>query len=214
MAYTMTMAMGVIVDESNNKFAGLSGAAYRFTVKDTTPPSVTKFDPQPNATRVPTTATIVLTFNEDVQAGHGSFLIKNGNDVINVSVANVSQVTYLGKTVSIRPPTALVEGFTYGVMMASGVIVDKHGNPSPAIAESVYQFTIVPPPLRVVTYAPAQGANGVLFSANVVLRFNDEVRAGNGTIQFAPSTANAVATHIEAGDTTQVATTIEAEYYT
>jgi len=69
MAYTVTMAMGVIMDESNNKFAGLSGAAYGFTVKDTTPPTVDDFSPAKDAYGVDANARVVLTFSENVKKG-------------------------------------------------------------------------------------------------------------------------------------------------
>ena len=110
---------------------------------DTTPPSVISFSPATLATSVATNSDIVLTFSETVTAGSGTISLMNadGSVVANYNIAQSSNVTVSGNTVTINPTNDLNNGSTYKLSIPSGAIKDVAGNNF--IGTSTYSFTTV-----------------------------------------------------------------------
>ncbi|MFZ6679528.1 DUF4214 domain-containing protein [Undibacterium sp. Tian12W] len=110
---------------------------------DTTPPSVISFSPATLATSVSTNSDIVLTFSETVTAGSGTISLMNadGSVVANYNIAQSSNVTISGNTVTINPTNDLNNGSTYKLNIPSGAIKDVAGNNF--IGTSSYSFTTV-----------------------------------------------------------------------
>ena len=75
---------------------------------------------------------IILTFNEAVIAGVGNIVISGSNgtdtDTRTIAVDDVTQVTISGSSVDINPGADLLNGYSYNVQLASGVIKDAAGN--------------------------------------------------------------------------------------
>ena len=96
---------------------------------DTTPPTVTTLSPVDNATLVPITSPLVITFNEAVQIGTGNILVKQSSDNTTVQTIDVttSAVTIAGSTATITLiPLAITTG--YYIEMAAGVFKDLSNN--------------------------------------------------------------------------------------
>ncbi|MFZ6777672.1 DUF4214 domain-containing protein [Undibacterium sp. Ji83W] len=110
---------------------------------DTTPPTVISFSPATLATSVATNSDIVLTFSETVTAGSGTISLMNadGSVVANYNIAQSSNVTVNGNTVTINPTNDLNNGSTYKLSIPSGAIKDVAGNNF--IGTSTYSFTTV-----------------------------------------------------------------------
>ncbi|MBI3729153.1 MAG: DUF4214 domain-containing protein [Burkholderiales bacterium] len=110
---------------------------------DTTPPSVISFSPATLANSVATNSDIVLTFSETVKAGSGTISLLNadGSVVANYNIAQSSNVTINGNTVTINPTNDLINGSTYKLSIPSGAIKDVAGNNF--IGTSTYSFTTV-----------------------------------------------------------------------
>ncbi len=110
---------------------------------DTTPPTVISFSPATLATSVATNSDIVLTFSETVTAGSGTISLMNadGSVVANYNIAQSSNVTISGNTVTINPTNDLSNGSTYKLSIPSGAIKDMAGNNF--IGTSSYSFTTV-----------------------------------------------------------------------
>ncbi|MFZ6641120.1 DUF4214 domain-containing protein [Undibacterium sp. TC4M20W] len=110
---------------------------------DTTPPTVISFSPATLATSVSTNSDIVLTFSETVTAGSGTISLMNadGSVVANYNIAQSSNVTISGNTVTINPTNDLNNGSTYKLNIPSGAIKDVAGNNF--IGTSSYSFTTV-----------------------------------------------------------------------
>lgn len=108
---------------------------------DTTPPTVISFSPATLATSVATNSDIVLTFSETVTAGSGTISLMNadGSVVANYNIAQSSNVTISGNTVTINPTNDLSNGSTYKLSIPSGAIKDMAGNNF--IGTSSYSFT-------------------------------------------------------------------------
>lgn len=107
-------------------------------LRDTAAPTLLGSTPANNAAGVAATANLVLTFNEAVQAGTGDILIYNSNGTVarRISVADTSQITFSGRSVTINPSTDLAIGSSYHVIFASGVIKDTAGNAFIGISSS------------------------------------------------------------------------------
>jgi len=102
--------------------------------RDTTAPTLVSASPADEAVGV-TSHHIILTFNEAVMAGSGDIVISGSNgsngsqtDTRTIAVGDVTQVTISGNTVDINPGADLLNGYTYNVQFASGVIQDLAGN--------------------------------------------------------------------------------------
>jgi serralysin len=150
-AYHVTIASGAIRDAAGNAYAGISNdTAFNFTTAggggggDTINPGITLFSPADNATSVATGANIVLTFNENVQAGIGNIelYLANGTLAASLPVTNTALVGIAGNVVTLNPAADLLAGTAYYVNMAAGVIRDIAGNQHVGIAgTSNYNFT-------------------------------------------------------------------------
>lgn len=112
---------------------------------DTTAPTLSSSTPADNATNVAVTDNIALTFNETVQAGTGSILLKKTSDnttVATISITDGAQITISGSTVTINPTSNLDSNTGYYVEISSGVIKDLANNAFAGISlASTLNFT-------------------------------------------------------------------------
>jgi hypothetical protein len=72
--------------------------------------------------------TILLTFDEVVQAGSGELLLSDGLELRRIAITDDSQVVVAEKTVTLTLHSPLQADSTYGIHFASGVITDSAGN--------------------------------------------------------------------------------------
>ena len=109
-------------------------------------PSLSSATPADDATAVAVDSNIMLTFNKVVEAGTGSIVISSGSgDSFTIDVADSSQVTFSGSTVTINPATDLQAGKVYHVQMSSGVIKDLAGTAYAGISDATtLNFATVP----------------------------------------------------------------------
>ena len=116
-------------------------------------PTLSSTTPADNATTLAVDSNIMLSFNKVVQAGSGSIVITSGSgDTLAINVADTSQVSFSGNTVTINPAADLQAGTIYNVQMASGVIKDLGGNAYAGISDTAT--------LNVATAAHAFSNNG------------------------------------------------------
>jgi 2',3'-cyclic-nucleotide 2'-phosphodiesterase (5'-nucleotidase family)/predicted extracellular nuclease len=109
---------------------------------DAVAPTLASATPADNAGSVARSGSIVLTFNEAVQAGTGTITITNGgNDVRQIAVTD-PQVTFSGNTVTINPSADLAYGATYDVIVPAGTIRDAAGNAFSGIAQDQLDFSV------------------------------------------------------------------------
>jgi secreted PhoX family phosphatase len=97
------------------------------TAADVTPPTISARNPADNATNIAVNSNLTLTFNELIQKGTGSILIKeNGVQTQSIAVTGTN-VSVSGNTLTIDPANF---GFskTVNIEIPSGVIRDLAGN--------------------------------------------------------------------------------------
>jgi len=137
--YFVTFAAGSIKDVAGNGFAGTT--AYDFTTADTVAPTVTNFSPSDEATGVAIGANVVVTFNEAIQRGTGSIVLKTstGSVVATYDAATSSNLSISGSTLTINPTADLGYSTGYKVEFAAGSIKDIAGNNYAGMGD--YNFT-------------------------------------------------------------------------
>jgi methionine-rich copper-binding protein CopC/Ca2+-binding RTX toxin-like protein len=218
--YYVTLASGVVRDLANNDFAGISSAtAFDFTTAgggaDTTAPLLTGTSPLDNATGIAVGANLILTFDEAVKAGAGNIEIRNasnGTIAKTIAITDASQVSFSGNQLTVNPTTDLVAGTGYYVTLASGVVRDLANNNFAGISSATaFNFTTVAAGGRGDTTAPLltgtsplDDASGVAVGTNLVLTFNESVKAGVGNIEIHNVSDDSIAKSIAVTDATQI----------
>jgi uncharacterized protein len=96
---------------------------------DTTPPMLAASTPTDGAIGIGQDANVVLNFNELVTLGSGHITITDGaGDTRVIDVADATQVSVSGQTVTINPTDSLHTGTTYHVSVDAGAVKDVAGN--------------------------------------------------------------------------------------
>ncbi|MBX9936311.1 MAG: Ig-like domain-containing protein, partial [Burkholderiaceae bacterium] len=186
--YFVTIARGSIKDADGNAYAGNN--TYDFTtagVFDNVAPTVTTFSPADGASGVAANSPITLTFSESVQRGSGLLQIRldsaTGTVVESMEAADSNRLSFAGNTLTITPSATLASGSKYFVTVASGAIKDMAGNVY--AGTNTYDFMVADTTApTVTTFAPTDGANGVVVSANIVVTFNEPIQKGTGNIEI------------------------------
>ncbi len=107
---------------------------------DTVAPTLSSKNPLASASNVGVGSNLTLTFNEAVQAGTGSIVIKKAGTLDRaISVSDSNQVIFSGNTVLINPTEDLAASTAYSVEMGPGVVQDLSDNAYAGL--SGYSFT-------------------------------------------------------------------------
>jgi autotransporter-associated beta strand protein len=113
--------------------------------QDTTDPQISTLSPAHEAEDVAVDTNLVITFDEDVEAGSGNItLYEDGNPTPIETYDVTSDVSINGASVTIDPASDLTEGTTYYVEVASTAIDDLAGNSFDGFTGSgTWSFTTV-----------------------------------------------------------------------
>ena len=180
-------AITVTVDANRSTiiYQSLPAQTIRVTTQDDDF-ALTTLLPADNATAVPITTNLVLTFNENVRKGVGNVLIKRTADDSIFATLDMasSEISVSGGVVTINPGSDLESLTGYYVQLARGAIEDLSGNSFVGISDkTTWNFTtadVIPPTLQ--SLDPADNALGVPVTVNLVLTFNENVRKGAGIV--------------------------------
>ena len=104
-------------------------------VIDTTAPALTVISPTRDSVGISVNSNIQLTYNEDVYAATGDFLVKSGGSTCpttdqTISVTS-SAVTVTGDTVAVNPPLNFAHSSVQCLSFSAGVLKDIAGNNAP-----------------------------------------------------------------------------------
>ena len=220
--YYVLIDAGVVENRSGEDFAGISSpTAFNFTTAgsppgggDTTAPTLTTTTPLDNATGVAVGANLVLTFNEAVKAGSGVIQIRRVSDeslVKTIDVTDATQVSFSGNQVTINPATDLPAGTAFYVTMTAEAVRDLANTNSGGISSSTeFNFTTAnaPPgdttPPQLLSTSPLDGTTDVAVGTNIVLTFDEAVKAGTGNIEFRNAVNGNIEKAIAVTDASQV----------
>ena len=113
---------------SGNAFAAiLDNTTWNFptVAVDATAPVLTLQSPADEATNLPTTTSIVATFDESVLPDTGNITIvdvSSGTDTRVISVTDASQVSFAGSVMTVTPSSPLQLGKNYAVQIAATAV--------------------------------------------------------------------------------------------
>ena len=169
---------------------------------DTAAPLLERTLPADNATGISVSANLGLAFSEAVRAGSGLIKIYKADGTLFKSIAanDTSQVTVdSAGRVTINPNVNLLAGTSFYVIVEQGAFEDLAGNDYAGLSSTTaFNFTTAgtsgggsPPadttaPLLTGT-TPTDNAASVGVDANLILTFNEAVKAGSGNIQIRKS---------------------------
>lgn len=183
----INITSGAIKDLANNNFSGISNnSTWDFTTIDLTAPTVSTYSPTDGSSGVSITSNLILTFNEDVQAGTGNITIKKSSDNSIVQTIDVTSgdVSITGPTVTINPPSNLPSSTAVYINIDSGAIEDLLGNNYTGISNATtWNFAtqdLTPPAIS--TLSPSDNSTGASLSGNLTITFNESVQKGTGNI--------------------------------
>jgi len=191
-SYTVTLRDGI----GNTGTA--SGAASTTTdaPPDTEAPVITLLSPADETTDVAAGASLVATFNETIAAGTGSIILTNLTKATQtvIDVADGTQVTVSGTTLTIDPAGDLAAGDSYAVNIDAGAVEDLAGNPFGGIVdESSWNFSITNP-VPIVSFTPASGFGPESATPASVMVVLSHVYAGTVTVEHDLATPGGSAT--------------------
>ena len=159
-------------------------------VVDTIGPIVASISPNPNAIRVPVASNIVITFNEPIQKGVGSIELRLGNAsgtvIERFDVASSVRLGWHDNQLTLDPSNNLIQGTTYTLVMADGVLQDQVGNAyNVSATDRNYYFTTFDPVLpTLVKISPTHGVGGVTPSQAVEITFSEPIKISTGQIEI------------------------------
>jgi len=178
--YTATVlgGSGGAKDLAGNPLA--ADKVWTFTVlADNTLPTVTSTSPVANATSISVTANVTATFSEAINAttvNQNTFVLR---DPAGAVVAAAISLSSNGRTATLNPTPTLSYGTTYTATVVGGAagVKDLAGNPM--AADVVWSFTTLvdTTPPTVTSTSPANGATGVVRTANITATFSEAVDA-------------------------------------
>ncbi|MDD5215659.1 MAG: Ig-like domain-containing protein [Methylococcales bacterium] len=191
--YSVTIDNKALKDLAGNAFVGITDiTALSFDTVgipvDSTPPELVSSKPKSQQTKVTTSQNITLTFNEKIKVGSGVITISNGTDVREIDITDKTQVKISNKVLTINPKSNLVANSRYSVAIDETAITDLAGNPYAGIdSPDVLYFDTKPQAVdktspNPISSTPKAGAKDVDVGQNIVLTFNEIVKAGTGNI--------------------------------
>ena len=199
--YYVLIDATAIQDTSLNSFAGISSTTGWSFTTDGTPPALASTTPADNATNVLTSANLVATFNEPIQAGTGNLtLMKTIGDVVveSFDVTSSPQLSFSGATVTINPTSDLEPGTEYYVLVGATAIKDSSLNSFAGISSgTAWSFTTDGTPPALMSTIPADDATKVVVGTKLTLVFNENVQANLGNVTINLASDNSVVETID-----------------
>ncbi len=208
--YQLVVSADAIEDLSGNAYAGVSG--YSFTTAgaptgspDTTPPTVVDYSPDQDSHTLALDGNISITFDEPVQAGSSTITLAKvaGRTAVQTFVAATDPgIQFVGSTLVIDPAADLQEGTQYEVIIYRDAVEDLAGNPygvdpgAPVGPISSRYTFFTDGPILLGRFPESK----IPVDWNMSLTFNEEVKAGSGTITLQTAAGEVVQTFVTATD--------------
>ena len=205
--HALVIPAGAFMDAAGNTTAE-DTIGFTTAAGDTTGPVFSLSVPANDATDVVAGTSIMLTYNEVVQAGTGDFLLRTSGQTIGgeITVTDMTAVTFDGTPiVTINPPIPLAVSTTYTLTVPASAITDASGNLGELVTISFVTAAAADNTApTVLSSVPAQ--NGAAREGtNIVLTYSEPVRAvsGGNNITIIPE-GSGDAPSIPVDDTMQV----------
>lgn len=189
--YYVQIDATALKDAAGNFYAGISdNTTWNFNTNDVTAPalSASPFIPADNASSVPLSQILSVTFNENIQAGTGLIELFDGTNTLieSFDVATSGQLTFTGAVVTINPTADLVMNTSYYLHIASGAIKDMSNNNYAGFSNNTtwnFNTNDATAPLATL-YFPLDNEIDVITNATLAITFDENVFLGTGTLDL------------------------------
>jgi methionine-rich copper-binding protein CopC len=220
--YYINIAPGVIKDLAGTDFAGITNSSdYTFTtIANYSIPRLIGISPLDDSMNTNTCESIYFIFNKPIKAGSGYIHFYRTPDnalVRSISTSSLNLVRIEGNQVKINIDPCLNFSTSYYINIDPDAIISTDGYSYPGISNnSDYNFTTqadrqVPVLSGENSLTPARYATSIPVETNIVLNFNEKIKAGFGYIQIYADTNTNTNTndsrYISVSDTSQVTIT-------
>ena len=159
--------------------------------------------PEDDAVAVSKTSDLTLVFSENIRNGTGSITLQGLMDKRVFDLSDTTQVKIQNNTLTINPVKDWVEGEHYAVQIPATLVKSTTGKSFVGITDqTTLDFTVEDFQAPVLMRSsPTNQATRVSVNSNLILTFNEPVKAGSGNIII----GNGVDSHtIDVQDQTQV----------
>lgn len=205
--YAVVVEPNAIFGIDASMFTTLSEpSALTFTTDAPTPVELVNTSPLPDATDVARDADVVITFSDEIVAGAVGEIalldLELDQIVAHESVATNPRVQISGTTLTFNPSEDLDYATTYVLLLDAGAVRSASGAAFAGLGESDgFAFTTQLAPLPTLAgSAPPTGATDVDPEANLVLSFDTQVLAAEGTISVFASSSGMLFEEVEIDD--------------
>lgn len=177
--YQVYIPAGAVKDAAGNSLAAVY--IFQFRASNSTNPTapvVTSTNPSINASQVPLTSPITITFSENILAGPNFSGIYLKNTVSGALVAMTKSIN--GNILTIQQTTTRKNNTLYKVYIPAGSVKDSAGNN--LAADYTYNFTTIgtssdTTPPTVTSTNPSSNATGFSLTSPVTINFSENVLA-------------------------------------
>ena len=140
--YESTQTLSVRIRTTPTHAAHAIEKAFTINVNDLDeiPPTLSSQTPSPSATGIAIASDIVLTFDEEVQAGTGTVTINQGGSIFESLDITGGRIAVSGSTVTINPTADFSNNAEVEVIVPAGVITDLSGNEYAGISAGNWTF--------------------------------------------------------------------------
>ena len=184
-AYTVSIDTGAVTDGATVPNAFEQTDVYNFTVEDVSAPTVVTYTPSDGTVEVALTREFAVVFNEPIAAGAGSITLTGvtTSDVVTVAIGACSVD---GSSLRFTPTlVSAIEEQQYTITIPAGFVEDANGVAFGGVALGVWTVTVVDAVApSLVHRRPRNGATGVPLDTDLILRFDETVAVGTGSITF------------------------------
>ncbi|MFY0687210.1 MAG: Ig-like domain-containing protein [Cyclobacteriaceae bacterium] len=140
---------------------------------DEIPPVLTNESPSDNSENIELDTEFTLTYDENLVAGTGSYLLRRGDgQLIETLDVDGSGVDITNNIVTITPSFNLIYDTDYYIEALAGAVEDEFGNDAPAITAGDWSFKTK---TLITNLSPADDASEVDLYADLVITFSETV---------------------------------------
>ncbi len=218
---------GFVIDYASNEQAAITSNTFweinTGAAPDVDPPVITAVSPLDEATDVSVFTDLVVTFDEDIQAGTGNIVVRrmDNNAAVKSVDVNSAEVTITGNQMTVDLPDKLLLETNLYVQIIAGVVEDLAGNPVGAQSGEFWDFTTeASSPPQISALSPADDAGNVSISGQTfTITWDEPVFKISGYIRINEMNGTAVEIFQNdditvSGNQTSFTSTIDLDYNT
>lgn len=177
--YTLTIPNKAIADQNGLNLVNDYSQTFKVVKADKIAPKITMTNPDQGMTGVQLDKEIVITFDEDIQAGDNFKIIS----ILKGEKAIVIDRTINGNSLTLKPRSRLEQDMNYKVILPENAITDRTGNRMTQKYTFVFTTGKAIEAPYVESSTPVQNAAKVQLNSGIAITFSELIVEGNNLDQ-------------------------------